>query len=179
MERELVVIKVKIGLRPNGHADHPDWPSLPLRDAESHIFGGWKYDKTCGHKEDSVDSPLGMQWGCLTVSEAFAMAAEKMWPNLITRLTEEEYEDFWNNKAHAHLPENNHNLQILQGLQIERDLRDKLGQPLTEIDKKIKKAIDPDDSEPGIKRNDQKFWQGAKAKLGSIKIMDPGMRPQK
>ena len=23
-------IKVKIGLRPNGHADHPDWTSMPL-----------------------------------------------------------------------------------------------------------------------------------------------------
>ena len=28
----IVPIKVKIGLRPNGHADHPAWELLPLID---------------------------------------------------------------------------------------------------------------------------------------------------
>jgi len=77
---DIAAIKVKIGLRQNGHADHPDWNKLPMakggKDPATHMFlGGWKYDKTSGHQEVSADSPMGMQWGMLLVTEQLATEA--------------------------------------------------------------------------------------------------------
>jgi len=159
---ELVPIKVKIGLRPNGHADHPDWTKLPIINADSevrkHAPQGWIYDKSCGHQDEGVDSPQGMQWGCLLCTKKFADEAIAAYPSLITKLTEVEFEDFYNNKARVHLSENKINIDVLKGLQIELDLREKLGLDVTNLKTKIAKALDPADNETGIKKNDEKYW---------------------
>ena len=166
---ELVPIRVKIGLRANGHADHPNWNLLPLAmssDPASHMRGGWRYDKTSGHKEDTPESPFGMQWGMLLVTEQFAAEALVKFPGLITVLSEAQAEDFWENKAHAHVPENNSNSDILQSLKTELDLRTVSGLETAPLIEKIKKAINPDNKEPGIVKNKFKKWADGKNSLG-------------
>jgi hypothetical protein len=87
-ERELVAIKVRIGLKPNGHAEYPNFNELGSVRKENmdwaiyvDQFGiGWQYDKTSGHKEHSEDSPAGMQWGMLLVPTDFAREAVEMFP---------------------------------------------------------------------------------------------------
>lgn len=168
--KNLVPIKVKIGLRPNGHADHPDWYKLPLAASEDpahHMFGGWSYDKTSGHKDETPDSPYGMQWGMMLVTEKFADEAIAILPSLVTIMTEEEAEDFYNNKSRAHLSENSFDERALTGLKLEFDLKEILGQDTTALKKKIAKAIDPlDDTEPGIRKQMEKKWVDAKLKHG-------------
>jgi len=110
MARELVPLKVKIGIKENGQAKYPDFNQLQVvKDSGMDwskyvdIQGlGWHYDKTSGHKEETVDSPFGQQWGVLIVPKVFVTEATTTFPDDCTKLTESELEDFYNNKAHAH-----------------------------------------------------------------------------
>ena len=173
MSREGVAIKVKIGLKPNGRgdmwADYPDWDKLPLAATEthqSHQIVKWKYDKCCGHREGSVDSPLGMQWGMMVVTQQFADEAVAMFPDKVTVMTEAEAEDFWDNKAHAHMPENKVDSEVLGNLNTELQLRKALNQDTTALEAKIVKALDPKDKEAGVSEQKEKLYANAKANLG-------------
>lgn len=165
----LVPLKVKIGLRPNGHADHPDWQRLPLALTDNpadHMVVSWRYDNSSGHQEETPDSPRGMQWGMIMVTEQFATEAVDIFPDLVTVLTEAEAQDFWENKHTINSPENKLDSDLLVGLKAELDLRTELKQVTTELKAKIAKALDPNDAEPGIKKNELKTWSDAKVKLG-------------
>lgn len=167
---EVFPLKVNIGLRANGHADHPDWTKLPLAlsgDPERDMIHGWVYDKTSGHREESLDSPYGMQWGVLLVTRQFAGEALAAFPATITLLTEAELAIFWDEKAHAHLPSNRTDTDALLALRAERDLLVDLGRPTTKIDVEISKALDPDDPTPGKRKEHMKTWVDAKAKIGA------------
>lgn len=168
---ELVPLKVKIGLRPNGHADHPNWKLLPLARGQQplideHMIISWNYDKTSGHQEDTLDSPRGMQWGMILVTEQFATEAESVFPTLITRMTETEAKDFWEEKAHGHMPEQRLDGEELQALVAERSLRVSRSKSIVEVDRRIDKALDPDDPVPGVRRDREKSWTDAKVRLG-------------
>jgi len=166
---ELVPIKVKIGLRSNGHADHPDWYKLPLSatmEPATQMGSGWHYDKSCGHKEEGGDSPVGMQWGLLFVTPLFAREAKEVFPELVTELTEAEAKDFWENRCTIGMSENKTDVNILQALQIELALKKGLNQDVTALEAKISKALDPNDIEPGVKKNKQKSFDDAKVELG-------------
>jgi len=165
----LVPLKVKIGLRANGHADHPDWQKLPLaltEDPAQHMVISWKYDNTSGHQEETPDSPRGMQWGMIMVTQQFATEALTTFPDLVTVMTEAEAESFWENKHTVDIPENKSNNEVLQALQTELSLKESLEQDTTELKAKIAKAINPDDTEPGVKKNPLKTWTDAKSNLG-------------
>lgn len=166
----LIPIKVKIGLRSNGYADHPDWTKLLMINYDSEVRkfapSGWIYDKSCGHQEDSIDSPRGMQWGCLLCTQQFADEAVATFPDLIIQLTEVEFEDFYNNKAMAHLPETNYDIDILKGLETELNLKEKLGQDTTVLKSKIEKALDPSNKEQGVRKNNERYWSDYKIKKG-------------
>ena len=129
-KKKLVPIKVKIGLRANGHADHPDWYRVPCyasKGAKVCMPYSWHYDKSSGHAEDTPDSPFGQQFGMLLVTREFADQAKVEFPDLITEMTEAEAKDFWDNKAHAHVPENKVNSEELVGLQTELALHREMG----------------------------------------------------
>lgn len=171
----IVPIKVKIGQRANGHADHPAWENLPLaatatpeETIKSHMHCTWRYDKTCGHQEESVDSPYGMQWGMLCVTPQFANEAVAAFPGIVSVMTEAEASDFWDNKACSHIPENQVDEKTLNALNIEYQLREKLGQSLTALSAKITNALDPLDNEPGLKKNKIKKWTDAKITMGFV-----------
>lgn len=179
---DVAAIKVKIGLRPNSHADHPDWTTLSLAGGDElvvkqHQFGGgWKYDKTSGHAEDTADSPIGQQWGMMLVSEQFAIEALAKFPALVTRMTEAETQTFWDDKAHAHLTDERRDVNELTALRAEfqlvKDLaaefpgNTKLQNRLVTLKTQVQKALDPDDNTPGVKKNIQRRWVDAKAAAG-------------
>ena len=171
----LVPIRVKIGLRANGHADHPDWTQLPMittdNDVKQYAPFGWMYDKVSGHQDERVSgswaSPIGEQWGCLLTTQAFATEALTVFPTLITQLNEQQFRIFYDDMVMQHVPNRKYDLQILQGLQIELDLVEKLGWNTNPIKLKIAKAIDEDDeTEPGIKKNKNKKWADFKVEKG-------------
>ena len=89
MARNLVPLKVRIGLHGNGHAKYPDFNSLKtIQDigvdwsVYVDMYGdGWLYDKKSGHRDDTPDSPFGQQWGVLLVPEEFASEAAKAFPD--------------------------------------------------------------------------------------------------
>jgi len=170
---DLVPIKVKIGLKANGHAKYPDWRKLQIvKDNPDYIPGrtgggcSWVYDKKYGHAENGPDSPVGMQWGLLFVEETFALQAVAEFPDEVTIISELEAEDFWNNRSRAHLPEFKHDTEELQGLQAELGLKKEVGQDITEVKQRIVKALDPDDSSPGVRRTPGKTLAQAKIDLG-------------
>ena len=167
MARELVGIKVKIGLKANGHAKYPTFNDLPIVKASGmdwskyvDVMGlGWHYDKTSGHKEETQDSPFGQQWGMLIIPEEFATQAVAVFPADVTRLTEVELEDFYDNKAHAHEPDELFDEQVLTGIKMKQDL----GIALTT---QQVKALDPNDDTPGIRKNKNKKWANKKSIVG-------------
>ncbi len=168
---DLVPILVKIGLRANGHADHPDWHLLPLAqtdDPASHMKHGWKYDKTSGHAESTPDSPHGMQWGMVLVSELFANQALTKFPEIVTIMTEAEATAFWDDKAHGHMDEERADTDVLQGLKAERDLLVALERSTIEVDQRISVALDPDHAARGKRRDKTVKWATAKDHLGIV-----------
>lgn len=146
---KVVPIRVTIGLRANGQADHPDWQLLPLAatgNPTDHMCGGWMYDKQSGHQEHSVDSPMGQQFGVLLVSEQFADEAVAKFPSIITQITDEsELETFIEEHVTAHLSEFNYDLDELQALKTELDLLEATNAPQPAVNahkQKIKDALD-------------------------------------
>ncbi len=162
-------------MKEDGKALYPDWSQTSFRQANPNYkigkFGGWHYDK-CGHTKYDIDSPLGVQYGMLLVEEAFADEAAVLFPDLVTKLTAAETEDFWNNKAYAHLQDNVYDINVLNGLNVEYDMKVVLGQDTTNIKTKLAKAIDPSDAEPGIIQNRSKVFALAMSDVG-ITIIDP------
>ena len=195
MPTSIVPIKVKIGLRPNGHADHPAWETLPLisgalpkgaprervdEEVRKHVVGSWHYDKQSGHQVDTPDSPRGMQWGMFLASKAFADEAVATFPALITILTQAECQAFWDTKAYAHMGDEDFNIETLQALKLYRDLLKDLKKAdnapeVLAVDAKIAKALDPLDVYPGVKKNILKRWADAKDRLGVA--FDPSVLP--
>ncbi len=167
----LVPIKVKIGLRANGHADHPDFNRLASvvssgLDWSKYVDKeglGWHYDKISGHKEETVNSPRGQQFGVLIVPKVFADEAIAEFPTLCTKLDETQLTDFYDNRAHAHEPDeliNEGALKVYESIE-------SAGGVLTgaQIAKRAK-ALDPNDAEPGIKKNTRKKWADYKQTVG-------------
>jgi len=185
-KQELVPIKVKIGLKDNGHADYPNWGLLPLaasgmgdqgrRDvAAKSMSSSWKYDNRYGHTEEGPDSPVGMQWGMLFVTKQFAKEALAMWPDLITEMTEAEAETFWNERYAVDMPDMKADEKTLVTLKNELILRKEAGLDTTDVINRIKKAVDPDDYALGVRRHKLKKFTKAKDTLNVklVKSSDP------
>ena len=173
---DLVPIKVKIGLRSNGHADHPDWSKLPLARSvipSTLMFHGWKYDKTSGHAESTPDSPIGVQYGVVLVTPEFAVQALSVFPDIIEVLTENQLETFWNEKAYGHVTEDRVDVSALQALLVERQLREAIGSSTTEVDTRIVQSLDPTNRRPGKRSNPMKWWKDAKKTLDVTVVQLP------
>jgi hypothetical protein len=161
--KQLVPVKVKIGLKQNRHHDYPNFNKLNCV-KESGLDWSvyvdvqgleWHYDKKCGHKEYEINSPLGMQWGVLIIPKIFAEEALVMFPDLVTKLDEMELEDFYDNRAHAHEPDNKTDKEALK----EFTVKIEAGEVLSQEDRaRFDKALDPNDDTPGIKKNFKKKW---------------------
>ncbi len=187
MATQVVALRFRIGLRPNGHADHPPFTSLPMaivingKEADreglirSHQFQSWIYDKPCGHRETASAipgrpaSPRGCQYGMMLVdrtlaNECLATLDAKF---ECTELTEADAQAFWEQCGHAHLPDVKRDTAALQALKAERDLLVDVALPTTGIDAKITAALDPEHLEPGVRKPSyHKKWADAKREMG-------------
>lgn len=170
---DLVPIKIKIGSLPNGYAKYPNFNQLQVvidsgMDWSVYVDvegTKWHYDKTCGHKEYSQDSPLGTQWGVLMIPAAFASQAIAMFPEDVSEITAVECADFYDNKAHDHEPDEILDSTVLEGIKAKQDLGLEL--TTTQLD-----ALDPENDRKGIRRNKNKtcieFLQNSNVNLVSL-----------
>lgn len=179
MARDLVPLKVKIGKwgaeafgdHKPGHNKYPDFDMLqPVRNSGLSwskyvdIYGtGWMYDKAAGHDDEDPESPAGTWIGILCVPKDFADEAAFRFPDTCSKMTEEELEAFYDSRIGAYLPEVNVNDSVLAYY----DAVDRAGISMSNADRQKKlKALDPDDPEPGVRRNHRKTWAQLKAKKG-------------
>lgn len=191
-------LKVKIGLKPDGSADYPNFGSLASVQASGLDWSryidthgkGWMYDKSSGHNDDDVDSPAGQQWGLLVVPEAFATEAVAAFPATCERITEAALEAFHDARCTAHIPEDQFDESLVNSLAnayqslLQIEISDPLYAGLTAGQKnkitslrqslavRLVKALDPDDVEPGRKRNLRKLWATRRVKEG-VTVVDP------
>lgn len=171
---DLIALRFNVGLhtkrnkdkgREIGHAKYPDFNQVDLdirkgMDWSHYIdsFGiGMQYDKACGHKEEG-DTPFGQQCCVIAVSEDFADAALALFPDDLTELTSAEFEDFYNNKAHAHEPTEHVDKDVLGAI----EQKEKLG---LEVPEKAD-AINVDSEARGIRKNHNKTWTDKGIKTG-------------
>lgn len=185
---DVVPIRVKIGLKPNGHADYPAWENLPIiaaglpagnptraridEEINKHWHPvKWLYDKVSGHEDDTPGgafaSPQGQQWGMLLVSRQFADQAISAFPALVTEMTQAQCQNFWNNRAMVRLRDEDDDLDALNALKVRRDLLLSLPDSpqrttrLEALDTRIANALDPDSDEPGVKKNHRRRFADA------------------
>lgn len=168
----LVALKFQAGLHTEdnkakgwqiGHAKYPDFNQVSLANRGNMdwctyidtVGIGMQYDKTCGHREYRIDSPVGEQCCVIAAPQAFATEALALFPGELTQLTPAEFEDFYDNKAHAHEPVEKVDQLVLDAIAV----KESLAIPVPEK----ADAIDPKTETPGIRENKNKTW--AKRKL--------------
>lgn len=156
---ELTAIKVTMGLRANGHTDHPDFnvlPSVIASDLDWSIYvdqngSGWKYD-CCGHEEEEPGSPFGTWIGMLLVPAAFAAEAVNEYPGTISQLTSAEATAFYDDKHASGFDEEILDLDIIEGIIARDNITPSLGPRTDHQDK----AMDKNDDTPGVRLNRNK-----------------------
>jgi hypothetical protein len=173
MARDLVALRFQVGLHTtdngthkSGHAKYPDFNKVSSVTRKGmdwckyiDAFGiGMQYDKACGHKEESAHSPFGEQCCVVAVPADFADEALALFPTVLTELTVAEFEDFYDNKAHAHETAEHIDTDVLDAI----TQKEKLGLAVPEkID-----AIDVTTETRGIRKNHDKLWADKKVKCG-------------
>lgn len=165
---ELVPLLVKIGLQ-GKHHKYPAFNriSSDIRnglDWSEYIDtipgGGWKYDKVAGHFEiDGISTESGTWLGVMLVPEAFADAAESLFPDDVEPLTEAEYQDFIETRCTVNQDDDEVNEKVLSAIAAKKSAG-------IELSVNDAKALDPDDDRPGITRNKNKYWKDIKSRFG-------------
>jgi hypothetical protein len=181
MPRELVALKLDVGLDPQtGHAKYPDFNKISSATRKGmdwskyiDIHGvGMHYDKICGHQDEGA-TPYGHQCCCICVPSDFAAEALLMFPDVVSKMTDIEFEAFHDGRAHAHEPDEHIDIDALNGLVARRNLMALVSKTAADtnaiaaIEAKITKALDPTDkTEAGVKINTNKTWAQVAANKG-------------
>lgn len=172
MADNLAALRVKIGTRSSGQADHPDFNLLAVVQASGmdwskyiDVYGrGWHY-ASVGHREAADDSPVGEQWAMLLVPEAFAVQALAAFPGLCTRLTASEAAVFYDGKVADRFEEEEIDETILAKIKAKQDL----GIALSRADKR---ALDKRDPTRGVRENRRKRFATYKVDV-NVNVVDP------
>ena len=166
---DLVPIKVKIGLKSNGHALYPDFNTLPIVIAsgldwaiyiDRNYKPAWLYD-CCGHQEEEPGSPLGTQFGMILVPAAFAAEAVAAFPATVSQLSEAEATTFYDTKHAKEFDEEILDEVVLSAIKAKKEFVPPI--PLTA---QQNKALDPTDDTPGVRPNQDKTFVGFKSRRG-------------
>lgn len=167
--RNLVPIKITIGIKQDGAAQYPDFNTLASVQASGMDWSryvdveglGWHYDSCCGHKTDTVDSPFGQQFGILITPKAFADEAIVAFPLVVFKQTKLETQVFYDTHVTQDQPEQEIDGDILTAIKIHRDLG--------LVDEAwMTRAIDPTTDDRGIRKNTRKFWRDYSALVGVV-----------
>ena len=123
-----------------------------------------QYDKSCGHKAGiAVGSPFGEQCCVIAVPADFADEALALFPLELTELTPEQFELFYNDKAHAHEPAEHVDTDVLDAIA----QKEALGLAVPEK----ADAIDVTSDARGVRKNHDKLWVDKKVKVG-VTVLD-------
>lgn len=184
--QELVPIKVRIGLDDSGKHRYPNFNNLPADIRHNMDWAyfidkhglSWHYNAVCGHADFEEGDDYGCahgEWaGCLCVPESFADAAVAAFPDDVKYITEAEFQDFYDNKAHIREPEFNVDEEVMKSFEIKHNA---LGMQAT-ADLAYLRAIDPEDPAPGIRKNHNRYYKDFKAKRNFI-IKDKAKKKKK
>jgi hypothetical protein len=179
MARELVALRFQAGLHTEdnkakgwatGNAKYPDFNQVSLATRNGmdwskfvDAFGiGMQYDKDCGHREEAAHSPRGEQCCVVAVPEDFALEAISKLPGLV-RLTQAEFIDFYENKAHAHEDDDLVDTETLNAIKA----KEEAGLLVPEKGN----AFDRNNKALGIRKNTNKRWADFKVKSG-VEVID-------
>lgn len=175
--KTLCGLKLKIGLKPDGKADHPNFNLLQVV-ADSgagdwayyldSFGGGMHYDSLAGHKEDIADSPVGMQWGLMLVPEEFAAQAIAKFPTVCERLSPTDCAAFYDDRVAINQEEYVLDVETLAGIEVADRLTPAITDErlVTSLAARKKAALDPDNKAAGIRRNEHKTWAQTAAQRG-------------
>ena len=122
-------------------------------------FGGWKYDRTCGHADADEDSPHGCWLGMLCVPKEFADEAVKLFPKQCRIMTDAEAASFYEGRHTVHQPNIHEDSEVLQRIAHRRTIG-------IDDDEDIRKALDVDSPHRGRRRNTNKKWADYKTNRG-------------
>ncbi len=123
----LVALRIKIGRKFEGRQmvnSYPAFNSMPANvrgdmDWSHYIdqFTCWHYDKKSGFGEqDDYNPSTQMQYGVFCVPPAFAETALAAFPEQVEQISEEEFAEFYDSRAHEHEPEVRYDEGALNGL---------------------------------------------------------------
>lgn len=169
--RNLTAIRVLIKMKLDGSgALYPDFNSLASVQASGKDWSkyvdtegiGWHYDLTSTLKEETAGSPFGQQFGVLCVPDVFAVEAIAAFPGEVVKITETQLQNFYDKKAHIREPDEHFDHDTLNALRQVRAMKAQRSEDLTKIDARITKAMDPNDREPGIRKNRSRRWADRK-----------------
>jgi len=166
---DLVPIKVKIGLKPNGHHNFPDFNQLPSVAASGIDWSiyidlnykpAWLYS-SCGHQEEEPGSPMGVWHGMILVPAVFATEAVSLFPAEVTQLSDAEATTFYDSDHALNFDEEILDDTVLQSIKAKQEIVPPI--PLTP---RQLKALDPTDDQPGVRPNVDKTFAGFKTRRG-------------
>lgn len=169
----LAALRVKILLNPTSRrAKYPPFNTLPIVQASGldwsqyvdHDGMGWIYDRI-GHRDDTVQSPFGQQWGVLLIPAQFAIEAVAAFPAACQQLTEAQLQSFYDNDHAPNIQDEEIDLDILHKIA----LKQQLGVTLTT---QQTNAINPAHPERGIRPNWRKTWAQFKTRR-NITFVEP------
>ncbi len=178
--KTLVPIRIKIGRGHDAdgmkHAKYPDFNQLKpeLRQGMDWCYYidayglGIHYDKV-----ENLGKGAEFEFACTCVPKSFADAAVKTFGADVEIISEEEWADFFNNRAH-HMEDTEHlDTLVLQGIlaRVELENQGIAPKPSSEILALRKQCLDPACSDKfGIRKNERKTWAQYK-ELRGIKIV--------
>ncbi|HDZ13753.1 hypothetical protein LCGC14_1023760 [marine sediment metagenome] len=171
MKSDLIPIKMLLYRRPGAGADWPDLNVIDINLRGGQPWSkfvdsdgiGWIYDKISNLGTGATNGTV-----CTLVPKPFAEAAVDAYPELISILTEEEFETFYNERSTVDQPVENLDTDILQGIaarvQLEKD--GTAMAPSQEIIDARGKCLDPTERHHrGIRKNLRKEWKDAKGEF--------------
>lgn len=141
---------------------HMDWTSF----IDAHGIG-MHYDNQSGFGvADDYNPDPDVQFCATLVPEDFAIAASQMFPDRVALLNEDDFEHFYDARAHPDEPEVHHDVPALQAIYYLERLEEmgKAPQPDEKEKKRRRDALDPNANVPGIRRNAARSYQDIKAR---------------
>ena len=128
--KDLIGLRIKIGRKfdkgkGSSRFAYPDFDAMPEEKRGGmpwqYYFDaagtGWLYDNCCAHNEvDDYNPELGVWYGIIGVPEEFALEALTRWPNEVERLTETEFEEFYDHRCMENQSEYKYDADQLNGI---------------------------------------------------------------
>lgn len=167
--KNLVPIKIKIEKDikdGNVVARYPDFGTINGVNWSVYFnsFGiGIHYDKV-----DNIGNGAEYEYIVTAVPKSFAITAVEKFPLLVSIITEEELEDFYDHKSHVYDPTELIDDRAIQMIYYRVFLEDKgvISSPDIKTKNDRVKALDPNDPTPGIRKNVKKTWKDFKNAFG-------------